>query len=185
MQADYHIIFIHGYTATPESDWYPAISTELTSRNCSFSIPALPDSDHPDPDAWVSTIAVFVERFSDKKIILVGHSLGTRAIELYLEQSGKPVDCVVLVSAFDNDQQNRRTPYGSFFTSDVDFARVKLKAKKFVIIHSTDDEDIPYSQGEHVAELLGGELITAQGRGHMSDPENCKFILDQILRVIK
>ena len=51
--SDFKIIFIHGYTASSKSDWYPNISPQLKKLNIDFAVPDLPGGEHPHADEWL------------------------------------------------------------------------------------------------------------------------------------
>ena len=53
---DYKILFIHGYTATPKSDFYPALSPLLDSVSADYIIPQLPGNSHPHSSEWIQII---------------------------------------------------------------------------------------------------------------------------------
>ncbi len=186
---DYKIIFVHGYTASPQADWYPNISRELKKRSIDFSIPHFPSGELPKSKPWVDGIYQEVKD-SKKPIILVGHSLGSRAVLLFLEKYEIKVEKVILIAAFNNDLSNKRRydgriAYTDFFRRKVNLEKVKKLAKKFIVMHSKDDYSIPYKQGAEIAKQLGARLITYEDRSHFSAPENYKYVLEVLLRELK
>ena len=184
MFEQYKIIFVHGYTASSKENWYPPISEELKKLNVDFEIPDLPGGEHPHADEWLNKLHEVISK-TDKPLVLVGHSLGTRAILLYLEKyEPKNVMAVFLVATFANRLENAtlvpEDDYPDFFEHLVDLQKIKLLVTKFVILHSTDD-DLPYEQAVELQKDLNAKLITYKDRGHMSDPENAS----EILRVLQ
>lgn len=176
----YKIIFIHGYTASSKADWYPVISPELENLSVNFSIPDLPGGDYPNAEEWLEIIHRVVTQ-TTKPIVFVGHSLGTRAVLLYLEKYQQKVEKVFLIAAFANDGENAKRAnghYSDFFEHPIDLEKIKLLVGKFIIIHSEDDSSIDYQQGVKLSRDLNAELITATKRDHFSDPENAPYILD-------
>lgn len=176
------IIFIHGYTASSKADWYPNISRELDKIGIDYAIPDLPGDELPHSKAWVEIIKKEVEA-SNKPVVLVGHSLGTRAALLYLDQYQKAVETVILISPLSNDTSNADRhdgeTYPDFFEYRIDLERVKSLAKKFVVIHSKDDSSLDYEiHGAPLAKELGAKLITFEDRDHFSEPENAPIVLD-------
>jgi len=175
------IIFIHGYTASSEKDWYPNISKELDEMGVDYLIPDLPGGKHPHSEDWLEIINEEVKA-TEKPIILVGHSLGTRAALLYLDKYEKQMDTVILIAAFNNDwQKNRKRRggnYDDFFEYAVDLNKVKGLSNQFIVMHSKDDHSINYEQGVEICEKLGGELKTYKERDHFSEPENYKYVLE-------
>lgn len=181
---DYKLIFVHGFTSTPLGDWYPSIAAELQQLGADFVIPTFPETSNPKASDWVKIIGEQVDQAKGKRIVLIGHSLGTRAIELYLETTAHQIDFVFFIAAFDNDPTNKQRAekgYQSFFEHDVDFLNIRARVNKFVVIHSPDDPDIPFSQAQNLERVLHADLINASGRGHLNDSSNYDFILGKIL----
>lgn len=180
---DFKIFFIHGYTASSKTDWYPQIAEELKKLNIDFEIPDLPGGEHPHAKDWLKKLHDSVKK-TDKPIVLVGHSLGTRTALLFLEKYEMPVKAVFLVAAFSNSLENATAfpdeDYPDFFTHQIDINKVKALSEKFVILHSKDDP-LPFEQGVEISKELGGKLIAYENKGHFSGPENS----NEILRIIR
>lgn len=184
MRSPFTIIFIHGYTASPQADWYPEVSNKLGRQGIPFAIPTLPGGRHPHADVWIDTIHRVISTLSTP-LVLVGHSLGTRAVLLYLEKHPIPVEHVVLIAAFNNSTENAKMDNGEsfpdFFRHRIDLQKIKPLVKKFTVVHSTDDDSIDFKQGVEIANDLDAELTTYTDRKHFSDPSNA----DEILKILK
>jgi predicted alpha/beta hydrolase family esterase len=80
---------------------------------------------------------------TSKPVVLVGHSLGTRAIPLYLEKYKPKVKAVFLIAAFANRLENAYKydvdAYPDFFEHLIDIDSIKPLVEKFVVMHSKDD----------------------------------------------
>ena len=183
MKNSFKIIFIHGYTASSKADWYPSISLKLKKLSIDFSIPDLPGRENPHAEEWLSVIHQEVNK-ANKPLVLVGHSLGTRAILLYLEKYKPKVKLVLLIAAFANRLENgeRRggDAYPDFFEYKIDISKIKSLANKFIIMHSKDDSSISYEQGVEIFRDLNAKLITYTDRDHFSEPENAPYILETL-----
>lgn len=181
--SDFRIVFIHGYTASSRENWYPNISIELAKLGVDFVVPDLPGGDHPHAAEWLEVLHTEIGK-SNKPLVLVGHSLGTRTILLYLEKYSPKLKAAVMIATFANRLENAYKydgdGYPDFFVRKVDVADIKSLVEKWVVVHSRDDE-LDYEQAEEIAQELGAKLITFGDRGHMSGPENAPVILD-ILR---
>lgn len=177
---DLKIVFVHGYTSSSRDNWYPNMANELSALGVDFEVPDLPGGEFPHADAWLSALHKVISK-ETKPLVLVGHSLGTRAILLYLEKYSPKVEAVFLIAAFANRLENARKydgdGYPDFFEHLVDIEKVKALAGKFVVMHSRDD-GLHYEQGAEIAKELGARLITYEDRGHFSDTENAKYVLD-------
>ncbi len=178
-------IFIHGYTASSKADWYPAIIPLLNNSNVDFIVPDLPGDDHPQAINWLDTLHKAISDIK-KPLVLVGHSLGTRIALLYLEKYQPKIERVFLIAAFanrlENAKRNDGDAYPDFFTHEVDLEKIKPLVGKFVVIHSKDDDSIPYKQGVELANELSAELITYENCGHFYKPENATIIFEVLQR---
>jgi predicted alpha/beta hydrolase family esterase len=180
---DFKIFFIHGYTASSKTDWYPQISEELKKLNIDFEVPDLPGGEHPHAEEWLSKLHEAVSK-TEKPIVLVGHSLGTRTALLFLEKYGLTAKAVFLIAAFSNSLENATAfpdeDYPDFFKHLIDINKVKTLSEKFIVLHSKDDP-LPFEQGVEISNDLGAKLIAYENKGHFSGPENASGIL-QVIR---
>jgi len=181
---NFRIVFVHGYTASSKADWYPDLSPKLKDLGIDFSVPDLSGGDYPHAGKWLEEIDQAVTR-SEKPLILVGHSLGTRAVLLYLEKYQKRAEKVFLIAAFANKLENAKRGGGKkfpdFFDHLINLEKIKTLVGKFIVIHSEDDPSISYRQGKELAGQLNARLISYPDRGHFYKPENAPIVLD-ILR---
>lgn len=180
---DFKIVFIHGYTASHLADWYPNISKELDRLGIDYVIPDLPGDNHPHAKDWLNKLHDVISQ-NNKPLVLVGHSLGTRTALLYLEKYHPKVEKIFLIAAFANRMENAQRKggdaYPDFFTHKINLEEIKPLVDKFIVIHSVNDNSIPYEQGVEIAKDLNAELITYKDRYHFSDPENSPFILEKL-----
>ncbi|HTH72191.1 MAG TPA: alpha/beta fold hydrolase [Candidatus Pristimantibacillus sp.] len=181
--SDFKIIFVHGYTASHLADWYPDISKELDALGVDYVVPDLPGGTRPHSKDWLEIIDREVKS-AGKPVVLVGHSLGSRAVLLYLDQYKAPAKAVFLIAAFANWTENAKRrdgeAYPDFFEHQLDIEAIKQLCGRFVVIHSRDDDSIDYKQGQKIAKDLDAKLVTAEGRGHLFQPDNAAFVLDQL-----
>lgn len=182
------VIFIHGYTSSPKKKKWRIIAEELEKENVPFSIPELPGGEYPKSSEWLKIIDSEVKK-SEYPVVLVGSSLGTRAALLYLDKFERKVDTVILIASFNNDYKlngNRRDEhYADFFEYALDIEKVKKLANKFLVMHSKDDQDIPYAQGEGIAKELGAKLLTYENMGHFSGEERADENAREYLKVVR
>ncbi len=184
---DYKIVFIHGYTASSKVNWYPEMVHLLSAKGIECVVPDLPGGKYPHIHEWLEGVHLAVGD-TTKPLVLVGHSLGTRALLLYLEKFQPHVKAAFLVAAFNNDTANGLRydgeSYPDFFAYKIDLRKVIPLVDTFVVIHSKDDSSIPYTQGVEMAEDLGAELRTYEDRDHFSAPENAAIIFSELERVL-
>lgn len=183
------IIFIHGYRSSPEKTKYQLIVQKLRALGIDYSIPQMPGGEHPHSSEWLEIIDKEVKS-SDKPVVLVGHSLGTRAILLYLDKYKTKVDTVVLIAALNNDyrKNGKRADgkYNDFFDYPVDTDKIKKLADKFIVMHSKDDDLLDYQEhGVRIAEELDAKLITKEDCGHFRGEENAQRNASLFVELVK
>ena len=89
---------------------------------------------------------------------------------------------VILISAFsnrlENGKRNDGEAYPDFFKYKINTYKIQLLSEKFIVMHSNDDDSIPYEQGVGITKDLDAKLITFSDRGHFYKPENAPYILE-------
>ena len=182
------VIIIHGYTSSPQRKKYQIISQEFIRCGVECSIPSLPGGEHPHSKTWLEIIDQEVKNTA-KPVVLVGHSLGTRAALLYLDKFEPNVDAVILISAFNNDYRGNRNKrdgdYKDFFDYPIDTDKIKNLANKFIVAHSRDDDALDYRQGEAISKDLGAKLIIYENMGHFGGEERAEVNAKVFLELIK
>jgi len=162
-------IDIHGYMSGPNHIWHPQLRRLIIQSGSRVVAPQLPGEEKPHNQQWLSIIHDCVQRVSDQEITLIGHSLGTRAILLYLDQYDVHVSRIVLVGPFDNSVENasfREGKYANFFEHTVDVELVKSRVETITVIGSEDDSRIPFAQADSIARELGAELHGVPNSDH-------------------
>ena len=182
------LIFIHGYTASSKADWYSALKPMMDKLKIDYSIPDLPGNKKPHSKEWLKIIHDEVSN-TDKPIVLIGHSLGTRAVLLYLDKYKTNVEQAMLIAPLSNNTKNadRRDgeAYPDFFEYKIDLKKVKKLSKKWLILHSKDDSSLNYEDhGASLSNEMSIRLKTFERRDHFTKPEDAKYILDALLEEI-
>lgn len=182
------VILIHGYTSSPNNKKYQIISQELDKIGVDYSIPVFPGGEYPHSKEWLEVIDREVKN-TTKPVVLVGHSLGTRAALLYLDKFGQKIDMVILIAAFNNnfeENRNRKDEnYADFFDYALDIEKIKKLANRFIVVHSKDDDSIDYQQGVEISNELEAELMTYENMGHFCGEERAEENAKIFLRFIK
>lgn len=185
---DFKIVFVHGYTSSSKADWYPAIRKLLDSHYIDYIIPDLPGGTYPHANEWLEKLHNIIIKI-DKPLVLVGHSLGTRTVLLYLEKYQPKVKRVFLIAAFNNNPSNAirndGETYPDFFDRKINLEKIKPLVGNFIIMHSKDDSSIPYEQGVEIANDLSAKLITFENRDHFCEPENAATILEELQKELQ
>lgn len=175
----YTIIDIPGYNHNSESMWHPDFRKYIIESGNEVNTLNLPGGKYPVFTEWYPIIEQAVTEASNP-VILVGHSLGTRAVLLFLEQTQYSVQDIVLIAPFDNSLSNssfRKGNYANFFEHLVDIGKVKSNIKGSIkVIGSEDDANIPYIQAKNIATDLSAELISIPDSSHFLDIKWAKLL---------
>jgi predicted alpha/beta hydrolase family esterase len=179
----YTIIDIPGYNHNSESMWHPDFRKYIIESGNEVTTLNLPGGKYPVFIEWYPIIEQAVAE-AKNPVILVGHSLGTRAALLFLEQTQYSVQDVVLIAPFDNSLTNasfRNGNYSNFFDHLVDIDKVKSNIKGNIkVIGSEDDANIPYIQAQNIAKDLSTELISIPDSSHFLDIKWAKTLSEII-----
>jgi predicted alpha/beta hydrolase family esterase len=123
--------------------------------------PQLPGNESPHYVEWLEVMNECIMNHPEENITLIGHSLGTRAVLLYLNEHDIDIEKIVLIAPFDNNTENaafRDGAYANFFWDEVSLEKVKSHAKTIKVIGSEDDSRIPVEQAKNIASELQATL---------------------------
>ena len=169
------VFLIHGWGGSPQRDWLPWAKIELEKKVYDVIVPSMPDTDTPVIEPWVSYLDKLVGELRPDDI-LIGHSIGCQTILRYLEKTKGVANKVILVAPWftltnlENDEAWRVAD--PWFTTPIDFSKVKSKAKSFITIFSDNDSWVPYQENRQMfEEKLGPQVITLHNRGHITGEE--------------
>src|SRR3989344_2952524 len=93
------VFVIHGWGGGPEEGWFPLLKNELQGHGLEVIVPAMPNTDNPKIEEWVSSLAKMVGQ-PDENTFFVGHSIGCQAILRYIESINKKVGGAVFVAGW-------------------------------------------------------------------------------------
>lgn len=173
---------IHGWGATPESNWFPWLQGELNLDEIETVVPEMPDTENPILSKWLEKMREVIGEV-DENTYLIGHSLGAITILRYIEnlKDTDKVGGVILVSGFEKSLGIMETE--NFLQNELNYAKIKKIAKEIVMINSDDDMFVPLELGKSLSKNLGAELIVLPNAGHINDV-NGTFMLPEALEVI-
>ena len=182
------VSIVHCWEAYPEYCWYPYVKKELEAEGFDVQVPAFPETDKPKLDKWLPVLKKAIGT-PDENLFLVGHSVGCITILRYLESldEGQRIGGAVLVAGFTDNLGFDELK--NFFTTGIDFKKIKQKANHFVAIHSDDDPFVPLKHGDIFKERLDAELIIKHNFKHFSGPvdaeESCTILPEVVESVEK
>jgi predicted alpha/beta hydrolase family esterase len=163
------VIIVHCWSGYPEYCWYPKTKKELEEKGFAVTVPLMPETDEPKLSLWLPKLQEVIGTPTEDTY-LVGHSAGCVTIMRYLEtlSDTQYVGGVVFVAGFtDNLGIEELT---NFFTSPINFEKIKKKAKAFVAIASDDDPYVSLEYVDILAEKLGAKSIIKHNMQHFSGP---------------
>jgi len=145
----------HGTEGTPQENWFPWLKDELEKVGVETTVPQLPDSAHPNVNAWLTEASTFK---TGPDTILVGHSLGAVLILRMLER-GHQAKAVYLAAPFLHDLDWDVLKESLFFADTFDWHHIKQQCSHFEVFASKND---PYVPVEYVEEVAKGLEVTNQ-----------------------
>lgn len=169
---DIRIFIIQGIDASAESYWYPWLKSELSSeigkeiKAENISVPDMPKK--AELQLWKDKIKEVVG-IVDENTYFVTHGMGGIATLKYIEESGKKVGGVVLVSSYISSDTKNIT---AFENTQLDYKNLGDNIKHISVLATRDDKGAPYKLSEELAEKLGAKFILEQGGKIKSSNEN-------------
>jgi len=162
------VVLMHGKDTDSKGKWYPWIGDKIRGMGMEFIAPDLPNSEDPEINSWLDELE---KTKPEENTILIGHSRGGVAVLRWLENlpSEKKVKKVILVAANSghSEKMNRTENNKGFFSVEgYDFEKIKSHCDDFVVIHSRDDEWVPFEAGEENAKGLNAKFKIYEDKNH-------------------
>jgi predicted alpha/beta hydrolase family esterase len=168
------IIVAHGYNAAPNRNWFPWLVEQFAPGV--VHVPALPNSDAPELEPWVDTLADAIGQ-PDDETILIGHSLGAVTTLRTLERMQQPwhLRGLILVAGFVSSLPN--LPKLNEFTEPaIDLVALAARIGHRHVIGSDNDTTVAPSFTAELAHHLDAPLTLIPGAGHFVDRLGCHSI---------
>lgn len=154
----------------PKLDWKQTIDQNL-GKDYEVLIARMPSSDNAHFKYW----RIYFERIIevlDNQLILIGHSLGGIFLAKYLSENLLPKNIkalFLLAAPFEEDTLGESL--GDFKLSS-DFNLLNKQADTIYILHSEDDEVVPFADSfKYHAVLDNSEIIIFKDKGHFNQPD--------------
>lgn len=161
------ILILHGIEGKAGDHWEQWLHNQLVAAGHTVIMPTLPQSDHPDREAWLAAIKQSLDGVAVSDLVIVGHSLGVPAALDFIETVSDKVKALISVSGFAYD-------YGSDLNNDylskkeIDFAKVHEHLGESFVFYSDNDPYVPQEVLHNLAEKLGVTAIVIPNGGHLN-----------------
>jgi predicted alpha/beta hydrolase family esterase len=171
------LYIIHGWGATPEEPWYQWLKGEMETNGWSVIIPAMPNSENPKIETWVSYLSELVKT-PDPETYFVGHSIGVQTILRYLEQlpEGLKIGGVVSVAGWFTlnklEGPAEEAIAKPWLETPIDFEQIRTHSDKFVAIFSNNDPFVPLDNKDLFVANLNAETKILLAQEHFGAEDN-------------
>ena len=165
------VFIVHGWGDKPGDHWIPWLKEQLEQNGSSVAAPAMPNTEAPVIDEWVSHLNREVGE-AGEDTYYVGHSIGCQAIMRHLEQL--PGDGKVRGAAFvapwfvladlSADEEAIARPW---IETPIDFAAVRSRLPELTAFFSSDDPWVSLDNLALFEQRLGAHTHLLEGRKHI------------------
>lgn len=168
------VIVVHGYTASPEENWFPWLADQAEKQNIALQVLRLDPSIMPELAGWTAQMDAQIEHI-DENSIFIAHSLGCLATLHYLTEklAQQRIRGLILVAGF-NGGLGRLPLLEPFIdAAKIDFDLLKRQVGQRVVIYSKADDRVLPKYSLEQAKSLDATEIQAAHQGHFIDSEGC------------
>lgn len=166
-------VLLHGTDGSTDDHWFPWLKQELETRGYEVFCPDLPGKHTPNREVYEKYLRDSGWDFTDN--IIVGHSSGATTVLNLLSADWFPkIRASVTAGTFLNEKLTKEVDWyepGQFdnlFLPDYNPDTLKLKAGKFVFVHSRDDPYCDFEDAKKLCDELSGDFIEIKNGGHLS-----------------
>jgi hypothetical protein len=170
MLADLRFVIMHGSFGSPEGDWFPWLSGELSSLGAETIRPMFPTPEGQSLDTWLQSFDLQVGAITESTV-LVGHSISVSFILRLLERARGSARAAFLVAPFlellyleDFDKINH-----TFVTGELNWPKVRASCHSFYLYSSDNDPYVPLWMGQRVGHHLRSSVTVVPYAGHFNE----------------
>ncbi|MFM2482694.1 RBBP9/YdeN family alpha/beta hydrolase [Celerinatantimonas sp. YJH-8] len=159
-----HIYVVHGYTATPDSHWFPWLEQQCQMLpSVVFHRIQMPAPDTPSLEPWLKTLEATIQ--IKPSTILIGHSLGCITLLRYLAHTQQRIRGLFLVAGF-CEPLKQFPELDEFVNTLLPCAQLLQQAETRVMIYSDNDPVVPPSLSLNLAQQLDMKRVEIPHAGH-------------------
>lgn len=180
------VYLIHAWGESPQSCWYPWLKQQLEAKGYEVITPAMPDTDEPQIEPWVSTLSQ-LEPNPKQDTIFIGHSIGCQTILRYLEKlpAATKVGGVFFVTPWtglENLEEESKSVAKPWLETPIDWEVAKSHSPSFIAFFSNNDPWVPLSEEEVFQNKLNAGTRVFEGAGHFDEQTQFPELLDKVLQ---
>ncbi|MDA1292846.1 MAG: alpha/beta hydrolase [bacterium] len=163
------VFIVHGAYGSPEENWIPWLSDQLTQKGNTVVTPMFPTPQDQSFSTWIEVMEPYLSGINSESI-LIGHSIAVAFILRVLEKISIEVAGVILVSGFVEPLGNPNfdSINKSFYSDAFDWDSIRSYSKNFTVYHSDNDPYVSLEYGQKIANELGVDLTVILGAGHFN-----------------
>ncbi len=166
---------IHGWDGHPEECWFPWLKKELESKGFTVSVPAMPNTEEPDIEAWVGNLTAQVKE-ADQDTFFVGHSIGCQTILRYLERLAPDIKVggIFFVAGWVTltpaalEEDGAEEVARPWLDTPINLEKARSHTSNIVAIFSDNDPFVPLDDAKIFEEKLGAKIIIEKGLYHIN-----------------
>jgi len=181
----YKIYLIHGYTASPDSNWFQDFKKKLEKENIEIFILNMPNSQSPKLSEWINHLEKSIKDI-DENTIFVGHSLGCVTILNFLNNTNAIIiKGLFLVSGF--VESSPIPALNEFVKPRLNYNYLQQLTPNRFSISAIDDDIIPYKYSKTMAEKLNASFTLLKEGKHFIDRDNFTefpFLIEEIKKLL-
>jgi len=179
------IYLIHGYTASPDSNWFQDFKKKLENENIEICILNMPNSQNPKLSEWINHLEKSINDINEQTIF-VGHSLGCVTILNFLNNSNATkIKGLFLVSGF--VESSPISALNEFVKPPLNYNYLKQLTPNNIAISAIDDDIIPYEYSKTMAEKLNASFTLLKEGKHFIDRDNFTefpFLIEEVQKLL-
>jgi len=181
----YNIYLIHGYTASPDSNWFQDFKMKLEKENIEISILNMPNSQSPKLKEWINHMEKSIIKI-DENTIFIGHSLGCVTILNFLNNSNTTkIKGLFLISGF--VESSPISALTEFVTPKLNYNYLQQLTPNRIAISAVDDDIIPYKYSKTMSERIDAKFTLLKDGKHFIDRDyftEFPFLIKEIKKLL-
>lgn len=181
------VFIIHRWGGNPDKEWMPWLKTKLKNIGYEVYVPAMPNTDTPEINAWVSHLAQVVG-IPDKDTYFIGHSIGCQTILRYLETIETAVGGAVFVAGWFNlenlEDDESKIIAEPWIKTPIDIQEIKKVLPKSILVISENDDYGAFKENTEKFAQFVNHTAVLPNAGHITQTEE-PAILSQFENLIQ